>query len=277
MKILLGLATLFLGIASLFAYNGTQQGKLQTQQLDDYDRQVSRLLSQIENNSRQRLETEKQIQDLTNQLNNNDKQISALVRELDIAQKQINPDYEQLEARIRQQLSREIQQADTRNRDSRVTLIKQLSALGAEETGEIFALHGQYGAFLQSLNVSNERMEVIIAALGNMLAAQNQARRQLLQTMQSAPQNANGEDLLRQMMEPSNPEAQLEILAYDLTESELDAFAEFQRQRQDTAISIISGAAFSGGDDPVFFGGNVVPSGAGEAAAIRILQLNPDN
>ena len=44
-------------------------------------------------------------------------------------------------------------------------------------------------------------------------------------------------DLFNQMRAISDPNSQLEVLAYDLTASELDAFAESQEPRQNTSAS----------------------------------------
>lgn len=43
--------------------------------------------------------------------------------------------------------------------------------------------------------------------------------------------------LFNQMRAISDPNLQLEVLAYDLTASELNAFAEFQDQRQNNSAS----------------------------------------
>jgi hypothetical protein len=92
-----------------FSYSQIQQSNLLTQQVDDYARQNSQLLTQIENNSLQKLETAKALQSLQSELNNRDGQIAALSRQMTLAQQQKDPDYEQVEAQIRQQLNRELQ------------------------------------------------------------------------------------------------------------------------------------------------------------------------
>ncbi len=275
MKFFTGIAIFLLVLGALFAYNEAQQTKLQAQQVANYENQISQLLSQIETNSLQRIEAEKQLQSLRKQLNSNDSQIAALSRQLELAQQQINPEYEQLEARIRQQLSRELQpQSNGANTDPRVSLFKQLSALDPAQMSEIFALHGQFGGFLQSLNVSDERLEVIIGALSNMIAEQGQARMQLIQEMQSNPQLTNRRDIRQQMMAIASPEAQLEALAFDLSESELEALAEFQQQRQNTSVSLGSFGSTNSG--AVFLGTDVIQGGSGRARAIQ-LPATPDN
>ena len=102
--------------------------------------------------------------------------------------------------------------------------------------GEIMALNAQYGEYVKRLNVSEERGEVIINTLHNMIADQNQARGEPMLEMQTPdPLVPARADWFYQMRAISDPNSQLEVLAYDLTASELDAFAEFQEQRQNTS------------------------------------------
>ena len=51
--------------------------------------------------------------------------------------------------------------------------------------GEITALNAQYGEYVKGLNVSEEREEVIINTLHNMIADQNQARGEPMLEMQT--------------------------------------------------------------------------------------------
>jgi hypothetical protein len=102
--------------------------------------------------------------------------------------------------------------------------------------GEIMALNAQYGEYVKRLNVSEEPEEVIINTLHNMIADQNQARGEPMLEMQTPdPLVPARADWFYQMRAISDPNSQLEVLAYDLTASELDAFAEFQEQRQNTS------------------------------------------
>ena len=77
----------------------------------------------------------------------------------------------------------------------------------------------------------------------------------------------------------SDPNSQLEALTYDLTETELVASAEYQKQRQNTAISFgpigeVSGSISTGAD---FFEGSLIQSRSGQSRAVQILPQNPDN
>ena len=215
-----------------FTYSEMQQSNLLTQQIDDYVRQNSQLLTQIEKNSLKNSESAKTLRSLQDELKNRESQLAALSRQLKTAQQQIDPDYQRIEFRIRQQLTNEIQASNnTPNLDPRIAVLKQLSQLDPMIMGEIMALNAQYGEYIKGLNVSEEREEVIINALHNMIADQNQARGELMLEMQTAdPLLPTRAELFNQMRAISDPNSQLEVLAYDLTASELDAFAEFQEQ-----------------------------------------------
>jgi hypothetical protein len=259
-----------------FTYNEMQQNNLLTQQIDDYVRQNSQLLTQIENNSLKNSESAKTLHSLQDELKNRESQLAALSRQLETAQQQIDPDYQRIEFRIRQQLTNEIQASNnTPNLDPRIALLKQLSQLDPMVMGEIMALNAQYGEYIKGLNVSEEREEVIINALHNMIADQNQAREQLMQEMLTDPQSTGRDDLHRLMEATSSPEAQLNALSYDLTEAELNAFSEFQEEQQDIFSSFeIFGGPVNG---PIFLGDDVVQFGSGQSGAIQILPINPSN
>jgi hypothetical protein len=214
-------------------------------------------------------------------LKNRESQLAALSRQLVTTQQQIDPDYQQVESNIRQQLTSEIQASNnTPNLDPRIAVFKQLSELDPIVMGEIMALNAQYGKYIKGLNVSKEREEVIINALHNMIADQNQARGELMLEMQTAdPLLPTRAELFNQMRAISDPNSQLEVLAYDLTASELDAFAEFQEQRQNTSASFgpISGTSgvLSGG--AAFFEGSLIQSESGLSGPVQILPINRDN
>ena len=169
-----------------FTYSEMQQSNLLTQQIDDYVRQNSQLLTQIENNSLKNSESATTLRSLQDELKNRESQLAALSRQLVTTQQQIDPDYQQVESNIRQQLTSEIQASNnTPNLDPRIAVFKQLSELDPIVMGEIMALNAQYGKYIKGLNVSKEREEVIINALHNMIADQNQARGELMLEMQT--------------------------------------------------------------------------------------------
>ncbi|PCI74630.1 MAG: hypothetical protein COB20_14965 [SAR86 cluster bacterium] len=281
MKAFIGLSLTAIVLVSGFSYSEMQQSKLLTQQIADYARQNSQLLTQIESNSLQNLESSKALRSLQSELSNRDSQIAALSRQLDSMQQQVDPDYQQVESRIRQQLNREIQASNnTANSDPRLSVIKLLSELDPMAMGEIIALNSQYGEFIRGLDVSEEREEVIINALHNLIAEQNQMRSEVIQEMQADPQAADRGDLRRQMQAISSPEAQMEALSYDLSESELNAFNEFQKQRQNTYSPFFSRSTSSSSgfvNGPTFFGGEFIQGGSGQSGAIQIMPILPNN
>ena len=85
--------------------------------------------------------------------------------------------------------------------------------------------------------------------------------------------------LFNQMRAVSDPNLQLEVLACDLTASELDAFAESQEPRQNTSASFgpigKTSGVLSGG--AAFFEGSLIQSGPRQSSAVQILPINPDN
>lgn len=282
MKISILVAVIILGAGGAFAFSSLQQGKLQAQRLADYEKQVTQLLSQVETNSMRRLEYEKQTQQLQSQLTTANSQLTALSNQLSASRDQINPDYQKLEADIRQQLSREMrqqQQSTDSNTDSRVSLVKQLSALDPVELGELMSLQGQFGGFLQSLNVGDERMDVIVDALSNLIADQNQARRELAMEMRSQQQDSSRREVRALMRNISSPEAQREALSYALTGAELDSLAEYQSQQQPMSRAFITNPG-AVGRPQVFNDGSIIYSvqgGAGNSDAIRLSPVSPRN
>ena len=77
----------------------------------------------------------------------------------------------------------------------------------------------------------------------------------------------------------SDPSSQLEVLSYDLTASELDAFAEFQEQRQNTSasFSLIGGTSVVLSGGAAFFEDTLIHSGSEQSGAVQILTINSGN
>ena len=61
--------------------------------------------------------------------------------------------------------------------------------------GEIFAVNAQYGEFIQSLNVCEERLDAVVNALQNMIAGQNQAQSEIMLEYQADPEAIINGDL----------------------------------------------------------------------------------
>ena len=281
MKVFIGLFLAAVVFVGSFSYSQIQQSNLLTQQIEDYARQNFQLLTLIENKNLKNSESATTLRSLQDELKNRESQLAALSRQLVTTQQQIDPDYQQVESNIRQQLTSEIQASNnTPNLDPRIAVFKQLSELDPIVMGEIMVLNAQYGKYIKGLNVSKEREEVIINALHNMIADQNQARGELMLKMQTAdPLLPTRDDLFNQMRAISDPNSQLEVLAYDLTASELDAFAEFQEQRQNTSVSFgpIGGTSGVWVEGEAFFEGSLIQSESGLSGPVQILPINRDN
>lgn len=227
------------------------------------------------------MESAKTLRSLQDELKNRESQPAALSCQLETTQQKIDSDYQQIETRIRQQLTSKIQASNnTPNLGPRIAVLKQLSELDPKVMGEIIALNAQYGEFIKGLNVGEERDEVIINALHNLIADQNQARGEIMLEMRTTDPHATiPADLFNQMRAISAPNSQLDALTYDLTETKLDTFAEYQKQRQNTAISFgpIGGVSGSISADAGFFEGSLIQSRSGQSRAVQILPKNPDN
>ena len=261
-----------------FALSERRQSKLLAQQIEDYARQNSQLLTQIESNSLRNVKSAEALRALQSELIDRDNQITALSRQLESTRQQVDPDYSQVEAQLRQQLRREIQANDTSaNFNPSVSVFRQLSELDPMAVGEIFALNAQYGEFIKGLDADDERMDVVVTALQNLIADQNQARSDIIQELQTNPKAAIRDDLRQRMEAVSSTEAQLEALAYDLTEAELNAFEEFQKQRQSAFASLrrIEGTANGPFNGPLFLGTDVIRGEPGQSRAVQILPVNP--
>ena len=230
MKIVISILAIGLFAGSVYAYNAQQESQLRQQQIEDYERQVNRLMSQVEDNSRLRLSFENRLGELESELATLGSQLISTARELELAQKQVNPEYLQLEREIRQRITSELQiQSEERNPASRLSLLTILSALEPTELGQLLSLQGQFGGFLQNLDVSEERKEIIMTALSNLIADQTRTRMDLMSEMRN--QQLDRGEMRREMQALSSPEAQREALSFDLTEDELAALAEFQNTR----------------------------------------------
>ena len=158
--------------------NNTQQ-----EQLADYRQHVEQLLSDIENSTLDRLSLEQQLEELRNDLLSQNSQISTVSQQLDEARLQINPDYQQIENDLRLRLTREIsQELQARNNSQenpQLNLLKQLGELAPDEFRQLISLQTQFGGYLQSLDISDVRMELVVGALSNMIEEQTQVTRDL--------------------------------------------------------------------------------------------------
>jgi hypothetical protein len=235
-------------------------------------------MAQVEENSRQRLQDEKLIRELESELNTLGSQLTVVSNQLELAEQQVDPDYERIEAEIREQLSYEYDRpTDSSGGDPRVNLIRQLTTLDAIELGQIMSVNGQFSPFLQALDVTDERMEVIIGALSNLVAEQNQARQQIM--LQAQTQDIGRREMRTQLGAIMSPGAQIEALSYDLTDDELDILRETQTSQRNRRGSFrnLSINSDAGNGTPFYTGPLREQSGSGTARARPIPPSNPRN
>ena len=275
MKILLGVAITIALVGSGYAYQLIEQNQLKEQQVGDYKAQLGQLLAETEANSLARLDYEKQIDSLQMEVNMLNSQLSALSGQLTQAREGAT-DVQALEREIRQQVATEYQQRQRDNQasGSRTSLARQLAQMEPMERSEFMSMQNRYGDFIGSLDVSDERMDVIIGALGNVIATENQARMELLQQVQAG--EVSLEALSEQILEVHDSDAQLNELSYVLTADELAAFSEYQEQQGNSRIAILGGQAGGVQESQTFFAGSSA-DGSPLQGEIRILRVAPDN
>lgn len=284
MKVLVSVSLLAIILAGL-AYSEHGRNTQLEQQIADFDRQVDQLLTQIENRSLEGIANDRRLRALEDEISGRDNQIAALSRQLETAQQQIDPDYERVEQQMRQQLRREMQaSSNASSPDPRLSLVRQLAELDPQEIGELMSLQSQYGAFIDSLDISEERMEVVVNALSNMIHEHNQLRVQLGREMRGNPDAIYRSEFRERMQAINDPAAQIEALSYDLSDSELDAFREFQEQRSNaynpffvtapgTAASISTGTT----QDFSFFSTDVIEVSPDASPGIQLRRAEPAN
>lgn len=272
MKALISLLVIILGSAGAYSYSMHQQSRVRTQQLVNYEQHVQQLLTQVEDNSLKRLEQSRQITKLESDATMLNSQLTSVANRLRVAQQQTDPDYGRIEREIRRQINRELElEAQQSPRSARTTLVKSLAALDPVELGEIMSLQGQFGGFLQALDVSDERMEVVVTALSNLIADQNQQRMNMM--MEARSQDANRREIRSALGAITSPEAQLEALAFDLTAEELAVLEEFQATRTDRqglTRSFMANPSGAGNGVPMYIGELRRQRGAGTAPALPL-------
>ncbi|MEX0618601.1 MAG: hypothetical protein WDZ76_07060 [Pseudohongiellaceae bacterium] len=244
MKIIVSAMTLLLGATGGYGWYLYQQTAAKDAQLARYASHVEDLMTQVENNTRRRLDMENQVEALSDQLRSSGTQLTNLSRQLEAAQARIDPDYEQLEQRIRETVSREYEQRSpapsvTARTVTPTDLVREFTQMDPMEQAALMSVGTQYRNFLDALEVSDERLDEIIDGLIAVTAEQNRARQDLLQQRMVFNPSQNGgrptqpdpavlEDMRRQMVELANPEATREALSYYLTDEELELFSRVQ-------------------------------------------------
>jgi peptidoglycan hydrolase CwlO-like protein len=259
----------------LIGYQLYSSNRLQHQQLSDYQAHVARLQGELQSHGEEQVAYETRINQLQRESRDQQSRIASLEADLAEAQDRIDPDVAALEQDIRERVLVEVR-AQTQRTASRLNLVKELSSLEPMEMAQLMTLQGQYGRFLQSLNVDDARLEVITDALMNQIAEQNQRRLEVMQARNSV-NPGDIASLRQQMIDITSPEAQREALSYVFTDEEMALFETFQ-QSQQGSFGISTRALIAdpnGGGNAVFIGGDAsLPVDGGR---LRTLQLiSPD-
>ena len=233
-----------LGVSALAVTYRQENAALQ-QRVDALMSQTERLLQELDQTTRQRLADENRTAQLTEEINSSREQLRTLGQQMTQVREQIDPNLEQLEQSLRQRLEGEYQrrlatatEALRERSPSVASVISQLGNLNNEERMALIQVQGQYGEFLDTLDVNADRKSRITEALVDLNLSQSQVRQDLIS------QGLEPQDLADQMMALMSPEATRDTLAYDLTDDELAAFDAFQSQRQST---FMAGAVGDGG------------------------------
>lgn len=213
-----------------------QRYQRQEQQISAYEQHVQKLLGEVEASSVRRLDAEKELEQMRSALAEVRSQITSVNNQLQVAQAQISPEYAAMEQRIRREVRAELQpQRPQQTSSSKTTLLRQLSALDPAEMGNLMTMQGMYGGFLQSLNVDDVRMEIIVDGLSNMIAEQNQARMDLMLELQQ--ENADPGQFRERMQTINDPANQVEALSFVLTDEEMALFKQFQASQPQQAFT----------------------------------------
>lgn len=233
-----------LGVSAL-AFTYRQENAALQQRVDALMSQTERLLQELDQTTRQRLADETRAAQLTEEINSSREQLRTLSQQMTQVREQIDPNLEQLEQSLRQRLEGEYQrrlatatEALREQSPSVASVISQLGNLNNEERMALIQVQGQYGEFLDTLDVNADRKSRVTEALVDLNLSQSQVRQDLI------GQGLEPQDLADQMMALMSPEATRDTLAYDLTDDELAAFDAFQSQRQST---FMAGAVGDGG------------------------------
>jgi len=245
MKIVLVLAMLLIGGG--YAYRLTEQNRLKEQQVSDYQVQVGQLLSEIEADSRARLQYQRQIDDLQDEVNYLSNQLASVANQL-LQVQQGSADIQVLERALSQQLGMEFQQSGAGSVPGlRTVLVKQLLSMEPTKRAEFLSLQNLYGEFLGSLDVGDERMELITGALAHMLAIEKQEREKVLQQIREGLLDP---DIIGELwIRIGSQESQLNEMSNVLTEQELTAFSDYReslRFRPENINSVTFGSIVDG-------------------------------
>ena len=230
-KIILASAALLLSASTLAAYQLYSRTSLQAEQIANYESYVSDLQFELDEFAEQRVGYESRIAELSRELVIAEDAARGLNEDLELAREMISPDVYLMEQEIRERVIREVEvQQGLSQTPSRYDVQDQLSKIDRDEMRRITSMQSSYGEFLAALDVSDERREVIVDALIDLMADQQQQRRELF----SQPRELRGDrrEVRRQLAEITSPDAQSVAMSYVLDEAEMAVFDAFQEEQR---------------------------------------------
>lgn len=199
--------------------------------LDDYKDHVQRLLSQVEENTKNSISKETELTRLQAEIDRLNNIFEAPSDRLAYIEKQNVPDYQEIERALRQRIINEYEHGkENQNTDSKLDLINEISSLEPSALNELMSLQNQFGPFIQALNVDEERMEEIVGVLTNYVVQQNQARQLVL--LQAQSEQIGRREIGDQMRAIMGLEVMYEELAYDLSQNEISVLKQTHDDRE---------------------------------------------
>ena len=198
----------------------------------EYETNAQRLLSQVKSDSEERVAREKELAMLRDEISRLNTELAAKPQ-LNTAIEEIPlSDYQETEEEIRKRIIYEYELDKTnRNSDRRLDLIKEISSLEPSSVSEIMSLQRQFGRFIQSLNVNEERMEEIVGVLINYVAGQSQARQTILE--QARSDQIDRREIGNLMRAVMNRELMYEELSYYLNQDEISLLQQAHKEQTD--------------------------------------------
>lgn len=199
--------------------------------LDDYKDHVQRLLSQVEENTKNSILKETELTRLQAEIDRLNNIFEAPSDRLAYVEKQNVPDYQEIERALRQRIINEYEHGkENQNTDSKLDLINEISSLEPSALNELMSLQNQFGPFIQALNVDEERMEEIVGILTNYVVQQNQARQLVL--LQAQSEQIGRREIGDQMRAIMGLDLMYEELAYDLSQNEISVLKQTHDDRE---------------------------------------------
>ena len=199
--------------------------------LDDYKDHVQRLLSQVEENTKNSILKETELTRLQAEIDRLNNIFEAPSDRLAYIEKQNVPDYQEIERALRQRIINECEHGkENQNTGSKLDLINEISSLEPSALNELMSLQNQFGPSIQALNVDEERMKEIVGVLTNYVVQQNQARQLVL--LQAQSEQIGRREIGNQMRAIMGLDVMYEELAYDLSQNEISVLKQTHDDRE---------------------------------------------